>query len=177
MRDKVYVVEGTHDENKLKSIYKEIKTVSVNGSEISSDSIELLKRLSTTHEIILVLDPDYPGTKIRNELEAIIGDVTHIFFNKQDAISKNKRKVGIEHIDDEIIVKTLKHEIPNIKRESDLSYAFLYEVKILGNTNSKEVRKKISEHFHIGNANGKTLLKRLVWLGLNKKDIIEVLND
>ena len=176
MKDKVYVVEGIHDENKLKSIYKDIKTVSVNGSAINKDAINILKQLSKKYEIVLVLDPDYPGTKIRNELERILGNVTHVFFDKNCAISENGKKIGIEHIDDEIIKKTLFFEIPNISKDSNLTSSFLFEIGVIGNEFSKEKREILTNHFHIGNTNGKTLLKRLKWLGLSEKDIIEVLS-
>ena len=145
MKDKVYVVEGIHDEDKLKSVYKDIKTVSVNGSAINEDSINLLKQLSKNHEIVLVLDPDYPGTKIRNELERILGNVTHVFFDKKCAISENGKKIGIEHVEDEIIKKTLLFEISNISKESNLTSSFLFSLGVIGNKFSKEKRKILTD--------------------------------
>ena len=174
--NKIYVVEGLHDEEKLKSIFKDIKTVSINGSEINQKSLELIIELSKTHEIILALDPDYSGTRIRNILESKIGNVKHIFFDKKDAVSKNGKKVGIEHINGEIIKTMIKHEVNNLEISSDLTPSFLHEVRLTGNINSSNLREMVSNHFHIGHTNSKTLLKRLKWLGVNQNDIIEVLN-
>ena len=176
MKDKIYVVEGIHDEDKLKSIFKDIKTISVNGSEVSQDSIDLLNKLSKTHEIVLVLDPDHPGAKIRNFLEAELSNVKHVFFDKNDCISKNGKKVGIEHASNEVIKDRLKYEISNIISDSDITYDFLYQMKLIGNDNSKALREKVSKHFHIGITNSKTLLKRLMWLGIKTEELAEVVS-
>ncbi|MDL2292591.1 ribonuclease M5 [Acholeplasma sp. OttesenSCG-928-E16] len=175
MKNKIYVVEGAHDEAKLKSIYKDIKVISINGSEINEDKVKSLIALKDEFEIVLMLDPDAPGNKIRNTLEKRIGNVKHIYFKKEDAISKNGKKVGIEHIDDQIIKEYLQYEIQNENKKSDLTMAVLYELELVGTPNSKEKRELITDHFHIGKSNSKNLLKKLIWLGINKKELLEVL--
>lgn len=40
MKQKIYVVEGTHDETLLKQIDPNIRTVSVGGSQIKEDVIQ-----------------------------------------------------------------------------------------------------------------------------------------
>jgi len=45
-----------------------------------------------------------------------------------------------------------------------------------GQKNSKQLRILISNHYHIGESNGKTLWKRLNALQLQKEEIAEVLS-
>ena len=40
--NQVIVVEGSHDEQKLKSIYPEIDCIVTNGSEISTETLNLI---------------------------------------------------------------------------------------------------------------------------------------
>ena len=51
----IIVVEGLHDEIKIKSVYPNANVIITNGSEISDDTIKLLKELAKTHQIIIYL--------------------------------------------------------------------------------------------------------------------------
>ncbi|NWH15245.1 toprim domain-containing protein, partial [Acholeplasma laidlawii] len=68
MKQKIYVVEGTHDETLLKQIDPNIRTVSVGGSQIKEDVIQFLKTYEDKFQIILLLDPDYTGEQIRKRI-------------------------------------------------------------------------------------------------------------
>ena len=54
----VIVVEGYHDESKIKSVYKNAFCVVTNGSEISKETIDLIKELSKKNRIIIFTDPN-----------------------------------------------------------------------------------------------------------------------
>ena len=111
MKDKIYVVEGTHDEAVLQQIIPGIKTISVGGSQIKPDVLKFLVHNQEKFEIVLVLDPDYAGENIRKKLAKNLNNPTHVFFNRHDSISKNKKKVGIEHVDANIIKDMIKYEV------------------------------------------------------------------
>ena len=49
----VIVVEGIHDEMKIKSVYPDANVVITNGREISDKTIDLIKTLSLNNEIII----------------------------------------------------------------------------------------------------------------------------
>ena len=63
-----------------------------NGSEILEDSIEALTKLDETHDIILFLDPDYAGQRIRNILSKKLTHIYHAFIDQDKAISKKSQE-------------------------------------------------------------------------------------
>ena len=64
----VIVVEGIHDLNKIKEVYKDAYIEVTGGKIISQDLIKRLKEYSKTSEIILFFDPDFPGESIRKNI-------------------------------------------------------------------------------------------------------------
>lgn len=173
----MFVVEGKNDLNKLKSIFKDINVVSVNGSEISKDTLNYLKTISDTHEIILCMDPDQPGKRIRDYLENNLKNVKHIFFDPKYSKSKNNKKIGLEHIDSEIL-KTKFNEIINFnnKNENNILIEDLINLNLVGNNNSKELRLKLTNYLKIDNCNAKRLLKRLNSLNITKNELNKIMN-
>ena len=105
----VIIVEGIHDEMKIKSVYPNAHVVITNGREISDKTIDLIKTLSLNNEIIIFTDPDAPGEAIRKRITDVVPTAKQAFLRKKDAISKNKRKVGIEHASKEIIKESLEN--------------------------------------------------------------------
>ena len=71
----VVVVEGYHDLAKLKSIYPDIDVVITNGSEISLSTLNELKSLNKQRGLILFLDPDYQGERIRRLINDYVGEI------------------------------------------------------------------------------------------------------
>jgi len=168
----VVVVEGYHDLAKLKQIYSEIDVYITNGSEISENTLKELKILNESRGLILFLDPDYQGERIRRILSNYIGPSKHAFLMKKDCINKNKTKVGIEHASNKKIVEALSsfHITQNIIIDK-VKYSDLYQLGIIGNYNSKALRLKIGETLGIGLNNGKTLLTKVNMFGITKAEI------
>jgi ribonuclease M5 len=178
MRNKVIVVEGKNDKEKIKSLYKDIHVITTNGSSIDLDSINLLKELSKTHDIVLFTDPDHAGERIRRILAKELDHIYHAFIDKEKSISSNHKKIGVEHASAETIKNALNHlMLVQTKSTSDITYSFLYEHNLIGNEFSKEKREKLAKKMNIGHVNGKTLYQRLHMFNLNKKDVLEVLNS
>lgn len=176
MKDQIFVVEGKNDVNKLKSIFKDINVISVGGSEVNKDVVNYLKQLKSTHEIIIITDPDYPGKKIRDYLESEIKDVKHIFLERHYSKSKNKKKIGLEHVSKEIIKEKLEEIISFNQNEDLLTNEDLINNKLIGFENSKNLRYKLTTFLKIDNCNGKRLLKRLNSLNINKEKLKEIVN-
>ena len=61
----IFVVEGTHDYNKLKEVNKDFDILITNGAAISDTLLDQLERLSETHDIILFFDADNAGERLR----------------------------------------------------------------------------------------------------------------
>lgn len=175
MRQKIFVVEGKNDASRLYQILGDIKVVTTNGSEISDETIDMLKALDKDHDLILFLDPDYPGQRIRSKLEKQLVHVAHAHIEKKDAISKNRKKVGIEHATDQTILNALSHIQYKNQEKSDIDMYFLYLHDLIGTAQSKTLRLKVAKTLHLGHVNGKTLLYRLHMFGYMQKDLIEVL--
>lgn len=163
----VIVVEGKNDANKIKSIFGNVDVIITNGSEINSKTIEEIYKASLNNEVILCLDPDGPGEKIRKKILECVPNVHQVFAVKKLAISKNNKKIGIEHMKNEDILEMFS----NIKYSTNtgtLTYQDLYK---LGYMTSKQKRQKLCEKLNISYCNGKQLLKRLNMFGITLEEV------
>lgn len=174
----VVVVEGYHDLAKLKAIYKTIDIYITNGSEISNETLEELKILNEKRGLILFLDPDYQGERIRRIINDYVGETKHAFLKKKDCISKNKKKVGIEHAIRDVIIKGLTSFYTSSNTtDINIDYKDIYSLNLIGNRNSKALRKQLGEELGIGLNNGKTLLKKLNMFNISLTQIIDILGS
>ncbi|MDE6047242.1 MAG: ribonuclease M5, partial [Anaeroplasmataceae bacterium] len=165
----VIVVEGLHDKNRIESVYPNANVVITNGSEISDSTIEMIKELSKTNQIIIFTDPDSPGEKIRNQIASAIPSAFHAFLRKKDSISKNGKKVGIEHASQECIIESLSKVYSNQQEEDTITLQDIYELHLMGMPNSGALREKISDELNIGRPNAKTFLRRVNMLQVKKE--------
>lgn len=169
----VIVVEGKSDYTYLKS-FLDADIITTNGSEISLQTLDLIKKANKERGVIIFTDPDYPGIRIRNIISEYIGDCKHAYVDKNKAIKG--KKVGIAETKKEDILKALENVVtykkdnPKLINEIDL-----YELGLLGKKDSKQKREKICNYYHLGWCNGKTFLKRINMFGLTKQDLKEVI--
>ncbi len=171
----IIVVEGTHDAIRIQSIYPDCPCVVTNGSQISKKTLEYIKELSKNNTIILFTDPDSAGERIRSKILEVVPDVKQAFLRKKDCISKNKKKVGIEHASREAIVDALSHISITPNQNPTITTEDLYRYGLLGNTNSAKLRQQVSDWYNIGNPNGKTFLKRLNLMGITVEQLEETI--
>lgn len=174
--NEVIVVEGKNDQERIERLFKGVLVVTTNGSEISDDTINTLKTLSKNHDIILLLDPDYPGERIRSIISNHV-TVKHAFIKKEDAISSNKKKVGVEHATDEVIINSLNNLLTQSDKMNLIDYSMLISIGLAGDSKSSELRKNISNYLNIGNPNAKSFLKRINMLDLSKENLLELINE
>ena len=80
---------------------------------------------------------------------------------KEYSIKKNK--VGVAESTKSEVLRALENYVIYNKENKDynLSNYDLYELGLIGNENSKELRKIVDETYHTGKSNGKSLLKKL----------------
>ena len=178
MRPQIIVVEGKNDKTRLKAIFPNIDIMMTQGSAIDISTLDVLENLDKTHDIILFLDPDYAGDRIRRIVSSKLKHVYHAFIDQQDSKSKNGKKVGVEHASEEAIKHALKY-IKQTERQSksDVTYSFLFEHQLIGHEKSKTLRMMLTHAFHIGYVNGKTLYQRLHMFGINQNQVIEVISE
>lgn len=170
----VIVVEGIHDEMKIKSVYPDANVVITNGSEISQITLDLIKKLSETNEIIIFTDPDSPGEAIRKRITEVVPNAKQAFLRKKDAISKNKKKVGIEHATKETIMDSLENVYTFTESNNNITMADLFNLGLNGSANSQMLRDKISEYLNIGKPNAKTFLKRINLIQISFEELKEL---
>lgn len=174
--NKVYIVEGRHDYNRLKEIDPNLMILMTNGAAISMTFIEELKRLEEDNELILMVDADNAGERLRRIITKHIPSVKHIFIKKEESTSKNGKKVGIEHVNRELLKEALS-DIKTPINLSDITFEFLYDLGLLGESDSKRRRLALCEYLNIGYVNGKNLVSRLILFGYVQKDILEALHE
>ena len=58
------VVEGKNDTKRLKSFF-DVDTIETHGMGLGKETIELIRKANEKRGVILFLDPDTPGEKIR----------------------------------------------------------------------------------------------------------------
>lgn len=178
MRRQVFIVEGYHDASKLKEVLGDIEVLITNGSAVSSETLHLIEKLDETHDLIVFTDPDYAGQRIRHLVSKNLEHVYHAFLKQDKAVSKNKKKIGVEHASKDDILYALRHmKLVKTADYQVVSTHFLYTHGLIGQKDSKKKRLKLSEELHIGYTNGKTLKQRLMMFQITPQQIKEVLYD
>ena len=172
MIKEIIVVEGKNDTKRLQSFF-DLETYETHGLALNKNDIEYLKLLNDKRGIILFLDPDNPGEKIRNRINQNIPNLKNAFLINDDARYKNK--VGIEHASKEVLEKALNNLITYKDIKDGITMNEIYELGLMGKKDSKEKRRIISRKYNLGNCNSKTMLKRLNMLEIKYDDIKEVL--
>lgn len=177
MFKEIIVVEGLHDVQKLQSIDPSIECIFTNGSEISPKTIELIKQAQQTRGVILFMDPDFPGRKITQTIMDLVPDVKVAFIEKKKTISKNGKKVGIEHASKADILEALSHfhSIDESRKVPVITMTELYQLGLCGQPHSFDSRAKVSQALHLPPTNAKTLLKWLNMLRISLSQVKEVL--
>ena len=176
MYNEVLVVEGKNDKARILAIFPNLEVITTNGSEISESTLEMIESLSKEHEIILFLDPDFPGERIRNIILNRVPSCQNVFIQKKKAIDYKKKKVGVEHASDDDIIEALENKITYRYDTPTLSTCDFYSLGLLGSKNSSIKRMYLAEVFHLGNPNGKTLLKRLNFMQISYEKVRELLD-
>ena len=160
----VIVVEGANDTKRLKSFF-EVDTIETHGLGLSRETIEYIRTVHKQRGVILFLDPDTPGEKIRARLNKEIPGLKNAFILKEEG--RTSRKVGIEHASREVLEKALNNLVSYGESKESLSYEEYLDLGLMGNPDSQALREKAAAAFHLGKCNGKTLFKRLNMAGIS----------
>ena len=168
----VIVCEGKNDAEHLKTFFN-CDTIITHGSAISQETIELIREVNESRGVILFLDPDSPGDKIRKTINEAVPNCKNAFVLKEDA--RTTKKVGVEHASYEVLKEALEHLMTYQENPCSLNMHDLFELGLTGDKKAKERRKIVGKAFHIGEANAKTLLRRLNMLNKTKEEIAELL--
>ena len=174
MIKEIIVVEGKNDTRRLQSFF-DVETIETHGMSLNKETIELIRKVNELRGVILFLDPDTPGEKIRKKLNEAIPGLKNAFVMKEDA--RTRKKVGIEHASKEVLEEALNNLLTYSDIKQTISESEFYALGLSGNEDSASLRRLVSEHFHLGKCNGKTLLKRLNLAGISANEIRAFLED
>ena len=172
----VIVVEGNHYKARIHERFSEADVVITNGSEVPRETLDMLKHLNRQRGLILLLDPDGPGEKIRRLITDYVGNTKHVFIERRHCIDEKKKKVGIEHAELDVIETALLRYVMSNKAETFVTKQDLYDRRLIGFKDAKKRREHLCRSLHIGMANGKTLLKKLNMFGIELEILDEVIS-
>lgn len=167
----IVVVEGKTDTALLKEIF-DVDTIETHGLALNEQTLKLIKEASKSRGIIILTDPDFPGKKIRDQIQDVVPDCKHAFVSKKDATGK--KKLGIAEAKKEAVIAALENVVSFKTDQQSLTWTEFLDLDIIGN---KQKRLLIYEIFNLGYGNVKTLYKRLNMVGITKNDVLKGLDD
>jgi len=169
----IIVVEGKNDTKNLQRFF-DCDTIETHGTCLSKWTLSYIKKAQKTRGVIIFTDPDAPGEKIRAQINEKINGCKNAFIPKNKA--KTTKKVGIEHAKQADLEASLSHLMTFDKDYvSSLTYNDFIKLGLTGANNSKELRKKISDSFNLGECNAKTLYKRLNMFNITSEELEKVI--
>lgn len=171
----VIVIEGRHDEQKLVNLLK-AEYIITNGLDVPRETLSYLSKVIKFRRVILLLDDDCPGAKIRQKLQKVLpGAINLVIPFSNPLITK---KFGIAETSPEILIEKLKQVVLfNGSLPITVSLEDIYALKLMGHPFSKEYRKRVSEYYKLPLSNAKTLFKRLNGLQISKGEIQTILKS
>lgn len=172
----VYVVEGRHDAMRLKAIDSSLDVVVTGGSNIQAEIIEELRLLKKTRELVLFLDPDHAGMKIRKRLESILGPCAHIHLQPGLCKDEQRNKIGVEHASNETLQNALNHIKYTHVSRGTLDYKN-YQKYFIISSKSRANRQRIASTYHLPMGNGKAFYHTLVRHNISEAMIEEGLDN
>lgn len=167
----VIVVEGKNDTKNLQR-YFDVETIETHGLGLSKETLEYIDEVNQRRGVILFLDPDSAGEKIRKRINDYIPSLKNAFVLKEDA--RTKKKVGVEHASFKVLKEALDNVVSYDEFHHTISVEDMYELHLMGSDDSSYRRDVVSREFHIGKCNGKTMLKRLNMLGISREELDDI---
>ena len=131
---------------------------------------EYLKKISSTKEIYVLTDPDYPGDRIRKILDENIEGLNHCFINKENSIKHGK--VGVAESTIQEIENALKNAIKTKDHKNGtITMNDLVKLGLSGLEKANIKRNEISKKLNLGHCNAKTFLKRINYCNIEIEEL------
>src|SRR3954447_25451842 len=169
----IIVVEGKDDTTAIRQAVN-ADTIETNGSAINAETIEKIKLAKSTRGVIILTDPDFPGQKIRNTISEHVPGCKHAFIQKEDAIHKHGKGVGVEHASPDTIRRALEGaQLMQEDSKEEITQDDLMAAGLIGGAGARERRERIGKILKIGYTNGKQLHKRLMVFEISREAFAE----
>lgn len=171
MINEVIVVEGKNDTKNLQR-YFDVETIETHGLGLNNETLEYIKEVNKKRGVILFLDPDSPGEKIRKRINDYIPGLKNAFVLKEDA--RTSKKVGVEHASYLVLKEALDHVVTYVDDYRTIDFNDLYELGLIGKDDSFYKRGVVAKKYHLGKCNGKTMLNRLNMLKISREELNDI---
>ncbi len=173
----VIVVEGNRDAAKIRAVFPRADVLTTQGAALDEETLKRLTALNASRGLILMLDPDFPGDKIRRRINEAAGPTKHVFLPKHACIDAQKGKVGIEHANDATVREALLEHVYHTVQGETVSVNDMNKLGLSGTSGAAMRRKIVAEAFNLGIANAKTMRKRLNMFAIETLAIKAVLSS
>lgn len=158
----VIVVEGKDDTKQIQRAV-DADTFETNGSALSLEDLEQLKKLQQTRGLIVFTDPDFNGERLRKMISQAVPGVKHAFIRRDQGVPTEAHgSLGVEHATQKDILAALdslyteeETGAPTFNRHD------LVVNDLVGGPAARQRRERLGQLLGIGYGNGKQLLKRL----------------
>lgn len=173
--NEIIVVEGIKDEIAVKRAV-DAEVIYVSGFGITKQKLKLIQNAQKRCGVILFMDSDYAGERIRDSISSKVYGVKHAYISRSKS-SKNG-DIGVENAKPEDIIESIKNakcEL-KIKREE-----FTLDDLIFNNlvcTNDASLRRElVGDILGIGYSNGKKFLSRLNSFNISREEFNEAIKE
>jgi ribonuclease M5 len=173
MIKEVIVVEGKDDITAVKAAL-ECELVSTNGFNYGKKLIKTLQSLQERRGLIILLDPDFEGERIRRDLAKQIPDAKHAYLAQSKAMKKDN--IGVENAKPQDIIDAINKARPvSIEAVKIFDKQDLVSFGLSGSESARARREKLGEILGIGYSNSKGLLNRLNNLGIQRQEFLKAM--
>lgn len=175
----IIVVEGKKDTLNLKR-WLNVDTIETSGTGLNEATLSRIRKFAETRGVIIFTDPDTPGDQIRSRINQAVPGCKNAFLPSASAweIVRGKRKVGVEHAGKEALTEALSNCMTYEQAQSPtLSWEDFVSLGLTGRPDSAKRRQQAGHAWHLGEANAKTLWKRLNMLRVTRDQLQKQLEE
>lgn len=176
--DKLLIVEGRSDIARLKKIYSKINIISTSGLGIDDTKIYEINNLIKHQKLqpVVLTDADSAGEKIRKIINDNVENCLNAYVPKNVSISKNGKKIGVEHSNEYSIIESLLNFKTSTLKNQQEEYKTCDMID-WGLYSSKKARYIFCSKLHISYGNNKKVLKQINNYKITKEKIKKVLGE
>ncbi len=184
------IVEGRYDKARLSSIFDTI-IIETDGFRIFTDKQLQSFICDTAKErgIVVLTDTDAAGFKIRSFITSIVGGENIFHALVPDIYGKENRKekpskegkLGVEGIDNDIIIKAVLQSGITVEDGQNLGYVFtaadMVELGVSGGKDSANIRRELLRKLNLPQRTSTRMLSKYLTGKYSKQEIIELVKD
>ena len=173
----IIVVEDKDDVSAVRRAV-DATILTTSGMGLEERRLREIAALGKRQGVIILTDPDVPGTKIRNRVTEVVPDAKQAFIARKDARHPVTHRIGVEYASPEVIAAALDAAYATSDTPAQrYQMSDLMRWGLVGQSDSAARRAQFCELLHLGHANGKALLKRLNAFALEEDVIFEALAE